>query len=203
MKRIGVLISGGGTNLQAIIDGTESGFISGQVAVVIANRKEAYGLKRADKHKIPAVYIGKGNYPDTALADKALHETLKTYEIDIIVLAGYLKILPPTIIEDYRHRIINVHPSLIPAFSGHGFYGMKVHEAVIEAGEKYSGATVHFVDEGTDTGTIIMQEKVVVAPGDTAEILAQKVLVIEHKLLVETTAKLCLNQVEVGGIKVD
>jgi phosphoribosylglycinamide formyltransferase-1 len=203
MKRIGVLVSGGGTNLQAIIDGTESGLINGQVAVVISNRKEAYGLKRADKHKIPAIYIGKGNYPDNALADQALLETLKTYEIDIIVLAGYLKILPPAIIEDYRNRIINVHPSLIPAYSGDGFYGMKVHEAVIEAGEKYSGATVHFVDEGTDTGAIITQEKVDVTPEDTAETLAKKVLAIEHKILVETTAKLCLGKVEVGGRKVD
>lgn len=203
MKRIGVLVSGGGTNLQAIIDGAESGLINGQVAVVISNRKEAYGLKRADKHKIPAIYIGKGNYPDNALADQALLETLKTYEIDIIVLAGYLKILPPAIIEDYRNRIINVHPSLIPAYSGDGFYGMKVHEAVIEAGEKYSGATVHFVDEGTDTGAIITQEKVDVTPEDTAETLAKKVLAIEHKILVETTAKLCLGKVEVGGRKVD
>jgi len=203
MKRIGVLVSGGGTNLQAIIDGTESGLINGQVAVVISNRKEAYGLKRADKHKIPAIYIGKGNYPDTALADQALLETLKTYEIDIIVLAGYLKILSPAIIEDYRNRIINVHPSLIPAYSGDGFYGMKVHEAVIEAGEKYSGATVHFVDEGTDTGAIITQEKVDVTSEDTAETLAKKVLAIEHKILVETTAKLCLGKVEVGGRKVD
>jgi phosphoribosylglycinamide formyltransferase-1 len=203
MKRIGVLVSGGGTNLQAIIDGTESGLINGQVAVVISNRKEAYGLKRADKHKIPAIYIGKGNYPDNALADQALLETLKTYEIDIIVLAGYLKILPPAIIEDYRNRIINVHPSLIPAYSGDGFYGMKVHEAVIEAGEKYSGATVHFVDEGTDTGAIITQEKVDVTSEDTAETLAKKVLAIEHKILVETTAKLCLGKVEVGGRKVD
>lgn len=203
MKRIGILVSGGGTNLQAIIDGTESGLINGQVAVVISNRKEAYGLKRAEKHKIPALYIGKGNYPDTALADQALLETLKSYEIDIIVLAGYLKILPPAIIEDYRNRIINVHPSLIPAYSGDGFYGMKVHEAVIEAGEKYSGATVHFVDEGTDTGSVILQEKVDVTPEDTAETLAKKVLAIEHKILVETTAKLCLGKVEVGGRKVD
>jgi phosphoribosylglycinamide formyltransferase-1 len=191
MKRIGVLISGGGTNLQAIIDATQEGRIAGQVAVVVSNRKQAYGLERAKKHGIPGVYIGKGNFPDPVLADQELARVLAHYEVDIIVLAGYLNILSPSLIDTYRDRIINVHPSLIPAYSGMGFYGMKVHEAVIANKEAFSGATVHYVDEGTDTGTIIVQEKVAVTEEDTPETLAAKVLKIEHRLLVETTAKLC------------
>jgi phosphoribosylglycinamide formyltransferase-1 len=191
MKRIGVLISGGGTNLQAIIDATEDGRIDGEVAVVVSNRKQAYGLERAKKHGIPGVYIGKGNFPDPVLADQELARVLGHYEVDIIVLAGYLNILSPSLIDTYRDSIINVHPSLIPAYSGMGFYGMKVHEAVIANKEAFSGATVHYVDEGTDTGTIIVQEKVAVTEEDTPETLAAKVLKIEHRLLVETTAKLC------------
>lgn len=194
MTRIGVLISGGGTNLQAIIDGTLNGAIMGQVAVVVSNRKSAYGLERAKNHDIPAVYIGKGNFSDKADAEKELIRVLETYEVDVIVLAGYLNILSPEVIERYRNKIINVHPSLIPAYCGAGFYGMKVHKAVIDSGEAYSGATVHFVDEGTDTGEIIIQEKVVVATDETPESLAEKVLAVEHRLLVETTGKLCLGK---------
>ncbi len=196
MKRIGVLISGGGTNLQAIIDGTESGTIEGKVAVVISNRKAAYGLERASNHAIPGVYIGKGNFPDTADAETELMRVLENYEVDLIVLAGYLNILSPETIDHYRNRIINVHPALIPAYCGDGFYGMKVHEAVIANKEAFSGATVHYVDEGTDTGAIIAQEKVAVSPEDTPETLQKKVLAIEHKLLVETTAKLCLGNLK-------
>jgi len=196
MKRIGVLISGGGTNLQAIIDGTESGTIEGKVAVVISNRKAAYGLERAANHAIPGVYIGKGNFPDTADAETELMRVLENYEVDLIVLAGYLNILSPETIDHYRNRIINVHPALIPAYCGDGFYGMKVHEAVIANKEAFSGATVHYVDEGTDTGAIIAQEKVAVSAEDTPETLQKKVLAIEHRLLVETTAKLCLGNLK-------
>ncbi len=192
MKRIGVLISGGGTNLQSIIDATESGAIQGEVSVVVSNRKNAYGLERAQNHDIPGLYIGKGNFPVREDAEKELLKALETHKIDIIVLAGYLNILSPEIIEGYRNRIINVHPSLIPDYCGAGFYGMKVHEAVVANKEAYSGATVHFVDEGTDTGAIIVQEKVALESNETAETLAKKVLAIEHRLLVETTAKLCL-----------
>lgn len=194
MKKIGVLVSGGGTNLQAIIDGTLNGRIEGQVAVVVSNRKKAYGLERAKKHDIPALYIGKGNYPDKGQADQALIEALEKHKVDVLVLAGYLSILSPELIERYRNRIINIHPSLIPAYCGMGFYGMKVHEAVIANKEAYSGATVHYVDEGADTGKIIIQERVAVSEDDTPETLAKKVLEIEHRLLVETTAKLCLGK---------
>ncbi|MBN2898379.1 MAG: phosphoribosylglycinamide formyltransferase [Clostridia bacterium] len=191
MKRIGVLVSGGGTNLQAIIDGTLNGTIQGEVALVVSNRKNAFGLERAKKHGIPALYIGKGNYPEQADADAALLEALESHEVDVVVLAGYLNILSPAMIARYRNKIINIHPSLIPAYSGMGYYGMKVHEAVIANHEAYSGATVHFVDEGTDTGEIIVQERVRVSEEDTPETLAKKVLVVEHRLLVESTAKLC------------
>ena len=192
MKRIGVLISGGGTNLQSLIDATENGIIDGQVAVVISNRKQTYGLERARTHQIPALYIGKGNFPVVKDAEEELLKTLETHGVDIVVLAGYLNILSPEVIARYRNKIINVHPSLIPAYSGAGYYGMKVHEAVIANKEDYSGATVHFVDEGTDTGAIIRQEKIALNQDETAETLAKKVLDIEHKLLVETTAELCL-----------
>lgn len=191
MKRIGVLISGSGTNLQAIIDNTLNGVIDGEVALVISNRKTAYGLERSKNHGIPAIYIGKGNYPEKEGADKELLRVLKTYNVDLIILAGYLNILSPAIIEDYRNRIINVHPSLIPAYSGNGFYGMKVHEAVVASKEKFSGATVHFVDEGTDTGKIIIQEKVAIESHDTPESLSKKVLAVEHRILVAATAQLC------------
>lgn len=192
MKRIGVLISGGGTNLQSIIDATESGAIQGEISVVVSNRKNAYGLERAKNHSIPAIYIGKGNYPLVKEAEKELLKTLEAHKIDVLVLAGYLNILSPELIERYRNKIINVHPSLIPAYCGAGYYGMKVHEAVVANGETYSGATVHFVDEGTDTGAIIVQERVALTQDETAETLAKKVLAIEHRLLVETTKELCL-----------
>lgn len=192
MTRIGVLISGGGTNLQSLIDATQAGTIDGEIAVVISNRKEAFGLERARKNKIADIYIGKGNFPIVKDAEVELLKVLEEHRVDVVVLAGYLNIVSPEVIDRYRNKIINVHPSLIPAYSGAGYYGRKVHEAVIENKENFSGATVHFVDEGTDTGAIIVQEKVVLSQGETPETLAKKVLVIEHKILVETTAKLCL-----------
>lgn len=186
IARIAVLVSGGGTNLQALLDGLNSEHIPGRIELVVSNRREAYGLERARKAGIEAVYIGRGNYPDTEARGNALMETLEFHKIDWVVLAGYLDILPPILTRKYARRILNIHPSLIPAFCGMGYHGLKVHEAALERGVKVSGATVHFVDEGADTGPILCQETVPVLPDDTAEALQQRVLAIEHRLLLES-----------------
>ncbi len=184
MLRIAVLVSGGGTNLQAVIDGIEDGRIRGaEVVRVISSNPDACSLERAKKHGIEAVVIGKINYPNQAKRTKAILTALDEAETNLVILAGYMSILEPEIIEAYRGRIINIHPSLIPKFCGPGFYGKRVHEAVLAAGEKESGATVHYVDEGVDTGPVILQEKVPVLAGDTAETLAARVLETEHKIL--------------------
>ena len=180
--RIAVLVSGGGTNLQSIIDAVESGILKSKIVCVISNKESAYGLERARKHGIPAFFInGKEEGYDEKLA-----ALLKEQQAELIVLAGYLKILDKNLIETYKQRIINIHPSLLPKFGGMGFYGIHVHEAVIAAGEKESGATVHYVDAGVDTGKIIVQRKIAVQPSDTPESLQKRILdQIEHKILVE------------------
>ena len=190
-KNIAVLISGGGTNLQAIINAVESGIINGRIKMVASDRKNAYGLERAKKFNIDTFYFGKGNYEDKEERDRELLKELNEKEIDLIVLAGYLSILPEFIVKEYEDKIINVHPSLIPKYCGAGFYGMKVHQAVIENGEEFSGVTVHFVDEGTDTGPIIFQEKVKVEEKDTPESLAEKIHIIEHELIVRAVKEIC------------
>lgn len=185
MLKIAVLISGGGTNLQAIIDACDQG-MDAQVVGVVSNRKHAFGLERAKKHEIPAFYIGKNI--EASKRTETLIQTLKDLEVDLVVLAGYLAILEADFIKAFENRIINIHPSLIPKYSGKGYYGMKVHEGVIENKEKYSGATVHFVDEMVDTGQIILQESVKVDQ-DTPETLQKKVLKIEHKILITSINK--------------
>ncbi len=189
MLRISVLVSGGGTNLQAVIDGIKDGSIrDAGIVRVISGNPEAYALERARKHNIEAMVIGKKNYPDSGARTKAMISALDEAETDLVILAGYMSILEPELIEAYRERIINIHPSLIPKFCGAGFYGKHVHEAVLAAGEKESGATVHYVDEGVDTGPVILQEKVPVNDGDTAETLAARVLETEHKILRKAVA---------------
>lgn len=193
---IAVLVSGNGSNLQALIDGVEQGAINGQIAVVISDRESAYALQRAAKHGIDGVYINKQNFSTELLTQ------LQKRSIDLVVLAGFLSILPAEIIKEYESHIINIHPSLIPAFCGKGFYGEKVHKAVIEHGVKLSGATVHFVDEGTDTGTIILQHAVAVADEDTAETLSTKVLEIEHELIVRAVTLFCDGKLLLDGRRV-
>lgn len=174
---VAVLVSGGGTNLQALIDKAQTGEISGaQIVRVIASREDAFALERAAKAGIKGT-VAKSQQEVLAELDDA--------EADIVVLAGYMKVLSAEIIERYRNRIINIHPSLIPKYCGKGFYGMRVHTAVIEGGEKESGATVHYVDEGVDTGEIILQEKVPVMEDDTPQDLAARVLNVEHRILAE------------------
>ena len=193
MLNIGVLISGGGTNLQAIIDETQSGGINGTVKLVISNKENAYGLERARLSKIKAVY--------ETDEDKII-ELLKENNIDLIVLAGYLKIITPKFVDEFRNKIINIHPSLIPSFCGKGYYGEKVHQGVIDYGAKVTGATVHFVDEGADTGTIIMQEAVNVEQDDDAKSLAKRVLEVEHRILKESIRLFCENKLSIQGRRV-
>ena len=193
MLNMGVLISGGGTNLQAIIDETKSGGINGTVKLVISNKENAYGLERARLSKIKAVY--------ETDEDKII-ELLKENNIDLIVLAGYLKIITPKFVDEFRNKIINIHPSLIPSFCGKGYYGEKVHQGVIDYGAKVTGATVHFVDEGADTGAIIMQEAVNVEQDDDAKSLAKRVLEVEHRILKESIRLFCENKLSIQGRRV-
>lgn len=177
MLNIVVCVSGGGTNLQAIIDGIHNGTVRNtKIAGVISNNAGAYALTRAKENDIPAYCISPKNYADRAAFNQAFLDKLKELNPDLIVLAGFLVILPEQMITTYRNRIINIHPSLIPSFCGKGFYGLKVHEEVLKRGVKITGATVHYVDEGTDTGTIIAQKAVEVLPGDTPQILQKRVM---------------------------
>lgn len=191
MLKISVMVSGGGTNFQAVIDGVSSGQIpDSKIVQVISSSSRAYALERAKKHGIPGFVVSSRDYPDQAEKADRILQLLKEKETDLIVLAGYMSVIDERIVDAYRGRIINIHPSLIPKYCGKGFYGKKVHEAVIAGGEKVSGATVHFVNEGIDTGTIILQEQVPVLPEDTADDLAARVLVIEHKILTEAIRRI-------------
>jgi phosphoribosylglycinamide formyltransferase-1 len=201
MVNIGVLISGNGTNLQAIIDGIKEGRINGSIKLVISNRKDAYGLVRCQKENIESMYINPKEYDDLAY-NRRLMEEFKKRDIDLIVLAGYMRVLSKEFVENYENRIINIHPSLIPSFSGKGYYGERVHRAALDYGVKYTGATVHFVDEGTDTGPIILQEVVPVYDEDTVETLSQRVLEVEHRILVEAVSLYCQNKLIIDGRKV-
>ena len=175
--RIAVCVSGGGTNLQAIIDGVHRGSIPNvQIVRVISNNKNAYALERAKQAGIDAVCVSPRDYEDRERFDEALLQEVDACSPDLIVLAGFLVVIPPALIGKYENRIINIHPSLIPSFCGTGYYGLRVHEAVLARGVKITGATVHFVDEGTDTGPIIMQKPVEVRQDDTPEVLQRRVM---------------------------
>lgn len=177
MLRVGVLVSGGGTNLQAIIDAVHSGKITNtRIAGVISNNQNAYALTRAEENGIAAQCISPKQFSDRTEFNRALLDVVDAMEPDLIVLAGFLVVIPPEMIRKYEHRIINIHPSLIPSFCGTGYYGLKVHEAALARGVKVVGATVHFVDEGTDTGPIILQKAVEVQNGDTPQILQRRVM---------------------------
>lgn len=189
---ITVLVSGGGTNLQSVIDNIENGYLDkAQIVLIISSNKNAYALERAAKAGIPGCCIDKEQYPDEKERFDAILQKLKEADTDLIVLAGYMSILSPELIQAYRNRIINIHPALIPKYCGKGFYGKRVHRSVLEGGEAESGATVHFVDEGVDTGKIILQEKVPVEPGDTEDTLAARMLAVEHRILPEAIKLIC------------
>ena len=177
MLRLAVLVSGGGTNLQAIIDAIDAGTITNaEIDVVISNNANAYALERAKNHGIEGLCISPKSYESREQFNDALTQAIIDRDIDLVVLAGYLVIIPPQLIAAYKNRIINIHPSLIPSFCGTGYYGLKVHEAALARGVKVTGATCHFVDEGTDTGPIILQKAVEILPDDTAKSLQQRVM---------------------------
>ncbi|HJC43914.1 MAG TPA: phosphoribosylglycinamide formyltransferase [Candidatus Mediterraneibacter gallistercoris] len=175
--RVVVMVSGGGTNLQAIIDSVKDGTITNaQIVGVINNNKNAYALKRAEENDIPSMCVSPKDFETRDIFNEKLLEAVDSYEPDLIVLAGFLVVIPPEMIKKYENRMINIHPSLIPSFCGKGYYGLKVHEAALARGVKVVGATVHFVDEGTDTGPIILQKAVEVQQGDTPEVLQRRVM---------------------------
>ena len=177
MLKTAVLVSGGGTNLQAIIDAVEAGKITNtEIALVISNNKNAYALERAKNAGIAAMCISPKDYETRELFHVALTETLKNAGVDLVVLAGYLVAIPEMLVKEFPNKIINIHPSLIPSFCGVGYYGLKVHEAALERGVKVTGATVHFVDCGMDTGPIILQKAVEIEDGDTPEVLQRRVM---------------------------
>ena len=172
-----MLVSGGGTNLQALMDAIDNGTVTNtQIVTVISNNKKAYALERARNHGIPGQCISPKDFENRELFCDAMMEALEEAQADLIVLAGYLVVIPERMIQKYRNRIINIHPSLIPSFCGTGYYGLKVHEGALKRGVKITGATCHFVDEGTDTGPIILQKAVEVKEGDTPEILQRRVM---------------------------
>ena len=199
MKKAAVLVSGGGTNLQAIIDAKASGFIrNAEISLVISNNPSAYALTRAKNAGIKASCISPSDFDSREAFNKALTDALIEAEVDLVVLAGFLVIIPYEMVEKFRNRIINVHPSLIPSFCGTGCYGLKVHEKALSRGVKITGATVHFVDEGTDTGPIILQKAVEVKDGDTAETLQKRVMEeAEWKILPEAIELVASGQVKV------
>lgn len=177
MLKLAVMVSGGGTNLQAILDAIDQGTITNaQVVKVISNSSRAYALERAKKAGIPSECITRKAYPDPEQFDRALLGALQSSDVDLVVLAGCLVVIPQIIVDAYPNRIINIHPALIPAFCGTGYYGLKVHEQVLARGAKVTGATVHYVDGGTDTGPIILQKAVEVQEGDTPELLQRRVM---------------------------
>ena len=193
MLNIGVLISGGGSNLQAIIDDCESKKINGNIKVVISNREDAFGLERAKKHNIRSVF---------EKDEDEVIKILKEENVDLVVLAGYLKIISPKFVSEFENKMMNIHPSLIPSFCGDGFYGEKVHQAVIDYGAKVSGATVHFVNEEADAGPIIMQDTVKVMDDDDAKTLAKRLLEVEHTILPRCVKLFCEGKISVEGRKV-
>lgn len=207
MLKLAVCVSGGGTNLQAIIDAVESGAITDtEISVVISNNRDAYALERARQHGIEAVCISPKDYESRDAFNEDFLARLDSYGVGLVVLAGFLVVVPECMIQAYRNRIINIHPSLIPSFCGKGYYGLKVHEGVLARGVKVTGATVHFVDEGTDTGPIILQKAVEVREGDTPQSLQLRVMEqAEWVLLPRAIDLIARNKVSVidGQVRID
>ena len=206
MMKMAVLVSGGGTNLQAIIDAIESGKITNaEISVVISNNANAYALERAKHHGIESLCVSPKNFETREEFNQKLLETIQSYGVDLVVLAGCLVVIPEIMVKAYPNKIINIHPALIPSFCGTGYYGLKVHEGVLKRGVKVTGATVHFVDEGTDTGPIILQKAVEVHQDDTPEILQRRVMEeAEWKIMPEAINLIANHKVQVvdGLVKI-
>jgi phosphoribosylglycinamide formyltransferase-1 len=199
MRRLSlvVLASGGGTNLQAIIDHIEAGKLNAQIRAVISNNSKAGALERARNHHIPAIHLSHKQFATPEEFDQKLLSILKENQTDMVVLAGYMKMLSPTVIREYKNRIINIHPALLPAFGGSGMYGIHVHEAVIKSGVKVTGVTVHMVDEVYDHGAIVMQKTVPVMDDDTPESVAERVLKVEHVAYSEAIQLFAEDKIEI------
>ena len=197
MKRVAVLVSGGGTNLQALLESEARGENpNGKIVLVVASKPGVYALERAANFGVESAVVARKEYADSEAFDSALLQTLQSHRIDVVVLAGFLSVLGPRVIEAYRNRILNVHPSLIPSFCGPGFYGLRVHEAALARGVKVTGATVHLVNEECDGGPILLQKAVAVQPGDTPEVLQKRVMVeAEWTLLPQALAMVCNDEV--------
>ena len=204
MMKIAVLVSGGGTNLQAIIDAVREGKITDtEICLVLSNNKNAYALERAEKAGIPTLSISPKEYDSRDKFNDAMLEAVRSSGAELVVLAGFLCVIPPKMVEAYPNRIINIHPSLIPSFCGTGYYGLKVHEAALERGVRVSGATVHFVDAGTDTGPIILQKAVEVLDGDTPKDLQLRIMEqAEWKILPEAIQLIVHGRVKTEGRRV-
>lgn len=201
MLKVAVLVSGGGTNLQAILDSVDDGAITNaEISLVISNKPGAYALERAAKKNIPSAVLVPKEYRTRELFGEDLVKTLQKAKIDLVVLAGYLVILPANFVQAYEGRMINIHPSLIPSHCGAGYYGLKVHESVLARGNKVTGATVHFVDEGTDSGPIILQKAVEVEEGDTPEVLQKRVMEqAEWKILPQAIDMIANDKIKIEG----
>lgn len=201
--KIAVLASGGGTNLQALLDAWRAGhFEYSEIVLVASDRKDAGALRRASAVNVPTVALDPAQYPDREAFDAELIKHLDRHGAELVCLAGYMRILSAGFVSRFRNRIINIHPALLPAFGGPGMYGHHVHEAVLAAGVKFSGCTVHFVDEGTDTGPIILQAVVPVLDQDTPAALAERVLIEEHRLYPRAVALFCAGRLRIEGRRV-
>jgi phosphoribosylglycinamide formyltransferase-1 len=196
------LVSGGGSNLQSIIDNCESGYLPADVVIVISSKEGAYALERAKKHNIPSTVIIPKNYKNREEYEDEMIKIINSYNVDLVILAGYIKVLSPKLVRAFQGRIMNIHPALIPSFCGEGYYGKKVHKAVLDYGAKITGVTVHFVDEGADTGPIILQRAVNVKEDDTPETLAARVLEQEHKIYPDAIKLFAEGRLEINGRRV-
>ena len=205
MLKVAVLVSGGGTNLQALIDAVGSGSIENtEIVKVISNKSGVKALERAEKAGIPSEVIRKADFESAEAFDRALIDSIDRSGAELIVLAGFLLVLPPALVKKYENRIINIHPSLIPSFCGKGYYGLKVHEEALKRGVKITGATVHFVDEGCDSGPIILQKAVNIMDNDTAEVLQKRVMEeAEWKILPEAVNLIAAGRIKVSNGKVE
>lgn len=198
--RLGFLSSHGGSNMQAIIDACKEGRLHAEPAVVISNNSESTSLERARREGIPGYHLSSATYPDPARLDAAITRTLEDHKVDLVVLAGYMKLLGPQTLTRYRGRILNIHPALLPKFGGRGLYGKKVHEAVLAAGERVTGVTIHLVDKRYDAGPIIAQREVPVLEDDDADTLAARVLETEHQLYAETLERIVQGKIDLDTL---
>jgi phosphoribosylglycinamide formyltransferase-1 len=202
VKRIGVLVSGGGSNLQALIDATLQQKINAAIGVVISNKPGVFALERAARHGIPALVIDNRQYASAEAFARAILESLLVHQIDLLCLAGFLRILDRCVVDQFPSRMLNIHPALLPAFGGKGMYGHHVHEAVLASGAKFSGATVHMVTPETDVGPIIAQDIVPIDDTDTPESLAAKVLTVEHRIYPQAVRLVLEDRIEINGLRV-